>query len=46
MAADDLLTFASPSSLLAEAGSGELDVLSDSDCEDGCQDVFDFNKPE
>ena len=37
-AADDLLEFESPNSLLAEASSGELDVLSDSDIEDDCDE--------
>lgn len=35
---DDLLEFESPNSLLAEASSGELDVLSDSDIEDDCDE--------
>lgn len=37
MITDDLLEFQSPSSILAEISSGDLDVLSDLESDDNCE---------
>ena len=37
MITDDLLEFQSPSSILAEVSSGDLDVLSDLGCDENCE---------
>ncbi len=37
MITDDLLEFESPSSILAEVSSGDLDVLSDLESDENCE---------
>ena len=37
MITDDLLEFQSPSSILAEVSSGDLDVLSDQESDENCE---------
>ncbi len=37
MITDDLLEFQSPSSILAEVGSGDLDLLSDLESDEDCE---------